>query len=164
LVVDNNCSCTHHRSKHTLSEDSDVSIRGKCEFEKCTCQLYHQMNGKITPVQYKYLFVGSLAIISIIVAGGIGIFVVNESVNNSHDSYYKIWKGDVDNFSGNIASQYGENATISDVKKYLDMNTDEFKDSKNASGILIPTVIGLIVTIIILIMIYDRERKDELLE
>lgn len=164
MPVDNSCSCTHHRSKHTLAENGEEKVRGKCEVEKCTCISYTQMYSKVTPVQYKYLFIGTLAFISIIIASAIGISMVNGSVNDSHNMYYQIWKGDVDNFDQNFASYYDNNGTLSDVKDYLQKNAIEFKDSANASGVVVPAIIGLIISAIIILMMFDRERKVEELE
>lgn len=164
MTVDNSCSCTHHRSKHTLAENGEEKVRGKCEVEKCTCISYTQMYSKITPVQYKYLLIGTLTFITIILACAIGISMVNGSVDDSNDSYYKIWKGDVDNFDQNFASYYNNNGTLSDVKDYLEKNAQEFKDSKNASGVVVPTMIGLLVVMVVIIIAYDRERKEEKLE
>ncbi len=163
MVVDNNCTCTHHRSKHNVVSNGDLTILSKCEEEKCTCQLFKQMKSQITPVQIKYLFIGSIVLVSLILSAVVGVVMVNSSVDKEHERYYGIWMGDIDNFEERITHEYGEGVTLANVTKYLENNTREFEDSKNASGVVIPVLFGFVIALVLLLVLYDKERKEELL-
>jgi hypothetical protein len=121
------------------------------------------MKSELTPVQIKYLFVGTVVFFTLIISGVVGIAMVNNSVDDSHDAYYKIWKGDIDNFESNLESEFGNNTTMSDVNQYLDRNTKDFNPSKNASGVVIPVLAGFVILLVIILVMYDKERKEELL-
>lgn len=162
-MVDNSCTCTHHRSKHYEATNGDVTVIAKCTEEKCTCQQFKQLKSTITPVQIKFTLIGTLVLVAIIISGTIGIEMVNGSVNESHERYLQIWKGDVEHFEENIIANYGENATLSDAREYLNRNANEFNDSKNASGVIVPVIMTFIISFFILAVMYSKERKEELL-
>jgi len=121
------------------------------------------MKSQITPVQIKYLFVGTVVLFALILSTVIGITMVNGSVDKDHERYYQIWKGDIDNFEEGVKAEYGENATLSNASEYLSNNVREFAESKNASGVVIPVLFGFVILMVLILVMYDRERKEELL-
>ncbi len=163
MPVDNSCTCSHHRSKHNEVTNNELTILSKCTEDKCTCQLFKQMKSQITPVQIKYLFVGTVVFFALILSTVIGIAMVNGSVDKDHERYYQIWKGDIDNFEERVKAEYGENVTLSNVSEYLNHNAREIAESKNASGVVVPVLFGFVILLVLILVMYDRERKEELL-